>query len=273
MEQLYAFFLQLFPEGFDPCDMFTVYAFIGISILMIGGVGRIVAKGKGSAFSHALSSSVAVLIAYTVAGILYRLDPEVMTQIIDLLPMVALEDGNIVLFDFVKAGLPRSCTEILHLLILVFALILLDDLIPDAKSVLSWFILQFTITAFATILYCFFVHVVQHYAPEMLDSYAPLILISVLAGMMLLAVLKVILGLLLTAINPLFGAVYTFFFASKFGKVISKSVLSTLLLCIFVVFVQSLGYAGFTIIGGTLLPFLAFLMMLMVLWYLLGYVI
>lgn len=271
MEHLYAFLLLLFPEGFDPMAMASVYAFIAIAILAVGGIARVASKGKGSAFSHALSSSVAVLVVYTVFAIIYRLDPKIMASIIELLPMFSLKDGIVTLFDFSAAGLTAVCAELLHIYILVFMVIMLDDMIPDVKNVPSWFVLQFIITAVATLCYWLFVHFVNAYIPGLLDNYAPLVLVSILVFMMGLALLNAILGLMLTAINPLLGAVYTFFFSTKFGKALSKAALSTVLLCALVIFVKSLGYISFAIVGGTLLPFLLFLILLMLLWYLLGY--
>lgn len=263
--------MGLFPEGFDPIAMLQVFAFITAAVVILGLIGRM-AFGKGSGLAHAVASSIAILFVYTFIAVLYGIDGDSIKFVIDKLPLITFDGETVHLFQFSGAAYADICTQFLHVLILTVLVIVLDDLIPDARNTLSWFILQFVIACFATLVYCFVIHCLDTYLPGLLVSHAPMILISILLFMLLLGVLKVVLGLMLTVVNPLFGAVYTFFFASRFGKSISKAVLSSLVLCALVIFVEELGYASFAIVGGTLMTFLPLLLLLLILWFLLGYV-
>lgn len=271
MEKFISFIENLYPAGFDLFAMLQIIAYVVATAVLIGAISHLV-NGKGSGLAHAMSSSIAILFVYTFAALLYQFDQEAISFIIERLPLVTFDGETLHLFRFAGTPYGEICAEFLHVLILSILVIILDDLIPDAKNTLSWYILQFVIAAFATVIYCFVIHCLDTYVPGLLVSHAPMILISILLFMLFLGVLKVILGLMLTAVNPLFGALYTFFFASKTGKSISKATLCALSLTGVVFYIQTLGYTTLTIVGTSLLGFLPLLILLLALWFLLGYV-
>ena len=89
--------------------------------------------------------------------------------------------------------------------------------------------------------------------------------------MLLLGAAKVVLGLVLTAVNPIIGGIYAFFYSHAVGKQLTKAVVTTLLLCGIVFLV---GYFGFTVIGistAVLIAYIPLILALLVLWYLLGH--
>ena len=108
--------------------------------------------------------------------------------------------------------------------------------------------------------------------PGVLDSYAPLILGCILLFMVLLGVLKVILGLLLVAVNPLLGAISAFFGTAPLGKALGKAVMCALILCAVAIFMSSSGYTSFALADLTLPVCLLPMLVLVLLWFLIGYI-
>ena len=99
-----------------------------------------------------------------------------------------------------------------------------------------------------------------------------MILLGILVAMLLLGVLKVFVGIALATINPIIGALYTFFFSSLVGKQLSKAVLTTILLSLLVHGLNYLGYSVISLVGISLLPLLPVILVLLALWYLVNQV-
>ena len=68
-------------------------------------------------------------------------------------------------------------------------------------------------------------------------------------------------------VNPIIGALYTFFFANIIGKEVSKAVLSTALLTALVWALNEFGITVFSISAAALMAYVPFLVILAVVWY------
>lgn len=273
MEHLLAFFLDLFPAGFDLTAMLNIFLAVFCFAIVVGFIGRLFKKSPGSGLAHATASAIAILFIYTFIAMLYRMDQDFIKSIIDNLPLIDFDGKNIKCFLVSGAKPTAIASEFLHAFILAFMVIFLDDLIPDAKNTLSWFILQFIIGLVATLVYCFVIHCLEAYVPGLLDSFAPVILVSILLFMLLLGFLKIVLGLLLVAVNPLLGAVFTFFSTSKLGQCLFKAAISVILMFILLMFLEHQGYTSFDIVNGSILSFTPIVILLLTLWFLLGKII
>lgn len=270
LQSISEFTLSLFPDGFDLIAMLKVFAFITAAVVVLAVIGKL-AFGKGC-LDHAVASAIAILFVYAFFGVLYRIDQQLVEDVVKQLPLIRISGDTLYLFVLEGAGYQSICNQVLRVLLLTFMVVALDDLIPDSKNTLSWYILQFIIALVATLAYCFLIHCLDSYWPQLLDSYAPMILVSILVFMLFLGALNMILSLMLTVVNPLIGAVYTFFLGSVLGKIITKSAFSTVALFALVWFMHALGYSSFAILGGTIVAFLPFMVLMLVLWYLVGYV-
>ena len=85
--------------------------------------------------------------------------------------------------------------------------------------------------------------------------------------LLLTGALKILVGALLTTVNPIIGGLYTFFFATVIGKQISKATLTTVILAGLII---ALKYAGVTVISiasAALIAYVPILILLMILWY------
>ena len=110
------------------------------------------------------------------------------------------------------------------------------------------------------------------YLPDALTLYAPAIVLCVLLAFLLMGVINFLLGLVLTATNPILGAIYTFFFSTLVGKQLSKAVLTTLILTALVFLLEYLGVGLLLITGTALLAYIPAIVMMLILWYLIGHI-
>lgn len=229
-ECLTNFFNGLLPEGFNPNDLISFLGFVIAVVFILGVLIRVIHQKK-SKYNHALASSLALLFAYTVLMWLHGgFLTDLVKDALEVLPLIDYDGEKVKLFQFAGNDAKTICAEYLHVFILSFILIGLDDLIPDAKNGFAWILLQMFITVVTLVLYWFVVNCIDHFFPDLLNTFAPLILVAILAFMALLAILKVILGLLLVAVNPLLGAISAFFSTSPVGQAVGKAALCALLL-------------------------------------------
>lgn len=229
-ECLSNFFSGLLPEGFDPNGMLSFLGFVIAVVFILGVLIRVIHQKK-SKYNHALASALALLFAYTMlmwlhGGFLTDLTKDALQA----LPLIDYDGEKVRLFQVAGNDAKTVCAEFLHVFILSFILIGLDDLIPDAKNGLAWIVLQMFITVVTLVLYWFVMKCFDHFFPNILDTFAPLILVAILGFMIILAVLKVILGFLLVAVNPLLGAISAFFSTSPVGQAVGKAALCSIFL-------------------------------------------
>lgn len=276
------------PEGFDFSTVYStaqdymptemnimsmakfLLLFSAISLLT-STLGRVV-LGKRSSLNHSLSSAMGILFVYAVTIMVYTFNPWNLEQFLSPLPFLVFAGDCIMVIPFQGGVLSIVCHEILSLVILAFLANLLDSFIPKGKGIVSWYLLRFMTVLLAMALHFAVSWAFDTYLPNVLVRYAPIILLGLLAVMLVLGVLNVILGAILAIVDPIMGALYTFFFSTIIGKQLTKAVFTTIVLCA-VVFV--LGYFGFTLISVTnaaLLSYIPMAAVMLVLWYIIGHV-
>ena len=111
---------------------------------------------------------------------------------------------------------------------------------------------------------------ITRYCPQALLTWAPVVLLAVIAFLLLLSFLKVLFGVAMTVVNPVIAAVYTFFFADKIGKLFSKALFTSVLLLLLVCAMNWIGFTGIYIAISALTAYIPFLIILLALWFLLG---
>ena len=250
-------------------DIISALLFIGIFgvAVMIAGILIRLLIGKNSGLNQALSSALGILLIYVVTVLVYTFNPGDLSKYLSPLPYVTFSGDKLVLFSFLSGNFPAICAELLSMVVLAFLANLIDTIFPDGKRMLSWFILRLVTVLGAMTLHYFINLLFETYIPGILDGYAPMILFCILAGMLLLGVLKVILGVFLTVVNPVIGALYAFFFSSKIGKQLSKAVFSAILLTAFVAVLEYLGFGVIQISVSALQSYVPALAIVFILWY------
>lgn len=259
------------PAQVDWLHMLRFLAIFAAATLLAGVVGRAV-FGKRSGLNHAVSSAMGILFMVVISVLVYLFNPYGLARFLSPMPYVSFTGDYLVLFSFWSGDFTAICSEVLSMVILAFLVNLLDTLIPKGSGVVSWYLLRLLTVVLSMGLHFVTCWLIASYVPISLATYAPVILLGLLLLMMLLGVLNLVLGVLLTAVNPIFGGLYAFFFNNLIGKQLSKAVVTTLLLTALAMVLEYLGYTVLWITGGFWVTCLPLLLLLAVLWYLLGHV-
>lgn len=255
-------------------DFLTASKFLlifGVGSLLLGILGRLI-LGKRSSLNHSVSSVMGILFLYAMTIIIYTFKPWNLTELLSPLPFMVFGGDCLILITLQSAPISVLCHEILSLVILSFLVNLLDTIIPKGKGIISWYMLRFLTILLAMALHILTDWAFDTYLPDVLVTYAPVILLGVLAAMLLIGVLNLVLGTVLAIVDPIMGAIYTFFFSNIIGKQLSKAVVTTIILCgLFFV----MGYFGYTLIGISLASLLTYVpagLVMLILWYLIGHI-
>ena len=254
-------------------DFLSMLKFIGIlaaTSLLLGFLARAF-FGKRSNLNHAVSSAMGILFIYIMTIVVYTFEPGNLSRFLSPLPFVQFSPGYLTILPFRGSSLPLICEHTLSLLVLSFLVNLLDCFIPKGKTVSRWYLLRFLSVILAMALHYVVTWAAYTYLPGVLVTYAPMILLGFLIMMLLLGVLNVVLSLILVTVNPILGGIYAFFFSNILGKQLSKSILTSVLICGLFYALERLGYTAICISAAALLSYLPLLIALLVLWYLIGH--
>lgn len=244
--------------------------FFGAS-LILGCLIRIL-SGKRSGANHAVSSAMGILFIYAVTIVIYTFNPAGMARFLTPLPFVSISGNTLQVSGFIGRSFSAICSDVLATVILAFLVNLLDSFIPKGKKIIGWYLYRFLTVIMAMVLHYVASCLTDLFIPDVLVTYAPMILLGILVFALLLGATKVVLGVVLVAVNPIIGAIYAFFFANIFGKQITKAMFTTAILCALVFLLE---YAGMTTIGiaaGLLSAYIPLMIILLILWYLIGHV-
>lgn len=237
------------------------------ALLVLAVVGRFV-FGKRSALILAVSSAIGILFVYVIT-ILLGSAGEDLQKFIAPLPFVTIENDTMYLFNF-KADYTVVSTQVLSMIILSFLMNLADGWLPTGKKIFGWIFFRCLGVMIALILHLVVTGLLTSLLPEGLVTYAPVILLGILVLMLLTGALKFLVGLVLTTVNPLIAALYTFFFANVVGKQITKAILTTAIIGGLVFVLQKMGVVAISIASAALAAYIPLIILLVVLWYIVG---
>ena len=253
---------------------FWVLAKAGLVLLLgtflISIFGRFV-FGKRSALNNAVSSAIGILFIYAVTVVIKSAGAQFQALLAPL-PFVTITEDNLFIFSFLNADFPLICSEVLNMVILAFLVNLADRWLPNGKKLLSWLFFRCLTVLLGLVMHLAVVWLFRTYLPFEIQHYAPIILLGMLVILLLTGVLKIVIGALLTTVNPLIAALYTFFFASVVGKQITKAVLTTFLLSMLVLGLNYLGCAVISVATAALMAYIPFVIILIVLWFIVGHI-
>ena len=236
-----------------------------LGLLMISLVARFI-FGQKSLLSGAVSSAIGIVFICTIAIIIESVGANLQILIAPF-PLVSLKDDYLVLFSFCGADYTVICSQILGLVVLSFLVNLADRWIPTGKGVFTWVFFRCLTVVIGYAFHLLVVWLFTTYLPEQITVYAPVILLVLLVLMLLTGALKLIVGAVLTTVNPLIGAFYTFFFANVIGRQLTRAVLTTALLSGFVMLLNHLGCGMICIAPSVLVAYIPFAIMLIAAWY------
>ena len=242
--------------------------FLAVGCLGLGLIGRFV-FGKKSVFNQSVSSAIGILFIYAATVVIHSCGLD-LKFLVSPLPFVSISGDTLSLFPILQSDFKLICGEVLNLLILAFLVNLANSWLPTGKNLFTWLFLRVISIVLGMAMYAIANYLLNSFIPIDIRLWAPVILLGVLVLLLLLGGLKVIVGALLITINPLIGGLYTFFFATIAGKMISKAALTTLLLTGLVCLLAYFSIAVISISTSILLCYIPLVILMLILWYIVG---
>ena len=262
MENITEYFHSI---GLQFNDFWIAAGILLIGTFLLSIFGRFI-FGKRSALNNAVSSAIGILFIYGITVILQTVDTQ-FSSFIAPLPFVNISEGEMTLFSFENSHYTIICLELLNMIILSFLVNIADGWLPTGKSIFSWVFFRCLTVVIAYMMHFVAVSLIARLLPEGLLLYAPTVLLCILITLLLTGALKIIVGALISTVNPIIGGLYTFFFATIIGKQITKAVLTTAILSALVIGLEYVGITSISIVSAALLGYIPFVVIVVVLWY------
>lgn len=219
-----------FAAGLDWLAVIETAAILVLAVFLIGGLFRLL-FGKGSALTSSVSATLSIALVYLAAILIFLFFPSLRSSMTEL-PFMAVTTERVFLMDVIHLAPETLYPSVLRLALLAFLVNLLEDILPQGKKFLSWYLWRTATVLAALALYVISCHLIEQYAPEIFGSWAKYILIGCWAVILLTGLSKVLLSLVLTVVNPILGALYALFFSNFLGKQLSKSILTSVLVLV-----------------------------------------
>lgn len=239
-----------------------------VGSLIFGFIGRF-AFGKKSVLNQSVSSAIGILFIYAVTVVIHSYGLNLMF-LVSPLPFVTISDEWMSIFPIAQSGYVAICGEVLNMIILAFLVNIVNRWMPQGKKILTWLFFRVLSVALGMVAYAGANYLLTMFLPQGLLTWAPVILLALLVIMLLVGALKGVVGAVLVTVNPLIGFLYTFFFANVVGKMLTRAMLTTLLLGGLVYALNYLGVVGVAISTAVLVAYIPILLLLLVLWFIVG---
>ena len=239
-----------------------------IGSLIFGFIGRF-AFGKKSVLNQSVSSAIGILFIYAVTVVIHSCGLD-LKYFVSPLPFVSLSGDSLHFFQFAEANYISICGELLNMVILSFLVNLVNRWMPQGKHLLTWILFRILSIALGMLLFSMANHLLSSFLPEGLLTWAPVILLILLVVMLLVGALKGLVGAALVTVNPLIGLLYTFFFATLVGKMLSRAMLTTAMMSALVYALNHFGIVSIAIGISALLGYIPLMLLLFALWYVIG---
>ena len=236
--------------------------------LIFGLLGRFVFGGK-SLFNHAISSAIAIIFIYALTVVLRSCGAK-WDQFVAPLPFIEIVGTDLALISLKSLHYTALCSQILSMIILAFLVNLAEGWFSRGKSFFSWLFFRVLTVATGFIMHLVVTALFNHFLPEGLVTYAPTVLLVLLVLLLATGLMKIVVGALISTVNPIIGGLYTFFFANMIGKKITRAVLTTAFIAGLVMLLEYVGIGVITIAAGALMAYVPFLVLLAILWYIIN---
>jgi hypothetical protein len=237
-------------------------------ILLISSLTRFL-FGKKNQINLAITSAMEILCVYVINVVIYALGLH-LQQFITPLPFVTMVEDYLILYPILSAEFVDICHHVLKLLIIAFLVNLINEIIPEGKHLITWFLLRLITVAIAVAAIYFAELGLNTFVPQGIYDIAPTVLLCCLVALVLLGSLKVLVGAVMAFLDPVIAALYTFFFSNVIGRALAKAMVSTALLTGLVAALDYLNITVVLIAASALTAYLPLLLIVVALWYIVG---
>lgn len=237
-------------------------------ILLFSSLSKFI-FGKEAQLNLAISSAMEILFVYVFSAVIYALGLQ-LQQFLTPLPFVTMVEDYMIIFPIMDAEFVDICQHVLKMLMIAFAVNLINTFIPEGERVIVWFVLRFVTVVLAIAAIYALELLLNQYLPQGFAEIAPTVLLCSLVALILLGSLKVFVGAAMAFLDPIVAALYTFFFANFIGRALAKAMVSTALLTALVVLLNAVGISVVHIAASALLAYIPLLLIVLALWYVVG---
>lgn len=200
--------------------------------------------GEDSNTIRAVSACLSILLVYMAAILVYLFLPELRSQL-QPLPFITVNEQIFSLWDLSELSQELLFGSILRMALLAFLVNLLETFLPKGEGFFGWYLWRSVTVLVSLAAYCFVCGLIQEYLPELFTTWAMPLILGFWALIILSGLLKLLLSVILTVVNPIIGGLYIFFFSNLFGRQFSKSILTTVILLVLVECLNGLGFSQF----------------------------
>ena len=236
-----------------------------LGCLLTGTLSRAV-FGKRSVLFESASSAIGIIFIYALTAVIYSIGTQYIPYTSPL-PFAIITSEELTLVKMTGMHYTQLCGILLSMVILSFIMNITDRWLPKGKHFLVWVFWRCVTVIGSMFLHLVVVGLMHKYLPEGILIYAPTILLCLLGIMILTGALKIIVGVILTTVNPLIGALYTLFFANIIGRQVTKAVFTTGIVTGLFYLLEKLQVAAISILPGALIAYIPFAIVLLVCWY------
>lgn len=253
-------------SNFDTWGFLQVMLILSAACFLVGILLRIIC-GKGSSLNASVGSAMGILMIYVVSIALQAENHYKMFLV--PLPFISMAGDYISIFNLQGAGISAVCTELVNTMILAFLIDLVNEIVPKGKNFLTWYFFRCVAVVLGMAAHWGVNWLFTTYLPGFIVTYAPVILIILVILLLAVTVFKLIIGGVLgMAVNPIVGAIYTFFVSHIVGKKITRAALTTLILTLIVYALNHFGITTIYLGSAFIAAFLPALILIIIVWYL-----
>ncbi len=240
-------------------------AVLTIGCILTGTLSRVV-FGKRSILFESASSAVGILFIYALTAVIYSIGTQYIPYTAPL-PFVSITNEELLLRKISGMHYTELFGVLLSLVILSFIMNITDRWIPKGKNFFIWVFWRCITIALTMLLHLIILGLINKYLPKDIMTYAPVILLGLLAIMILTGALKIVVGVVLTTVNPIIGGLYTFFFANIVGRQVTKAVFTTGILTGLYFLLEKLQVETINILPGALIAYIPYAIILLICWF------
>ena len=247
--------------------------FIGIlvfGLLLISSLFRFI-FGKKAQLNHAVSSAVEILCLYIVNIVIYSLGLH-WELFLSPLPFISIEGDYMHVMNVLSTDFHLVCEQVLKVVIIAFVVNILDDIVPKGKKLFTWYFFRLLTVVLAVGANYLVDMLITAFLPETVFAMAETVLLWLLVALILLGSLKLLTGIALAFLDPIIGALYTFFFSNFIGRHLAKALVSTALITALVALLGHLELTTIFIASSGLTAYIPLLAIMLVLWYVIGHI-
>lgn len=244
-------------------------------ILLIVSVIRKIFFSKHINPQHAIVSALGIMMMYAACIIIYTFNPMGLRKYLVPLPFITMGEESWEIYSMTNGTDSETFLHILSMLLLAFLVNQIYHFDPKEVKFLGWLIFRICSTGIAIGVHIGVIWVLQKLPleklPNIIVKYGPAALIGFFVITCLIGLFKKSLSFFMKKTNPAFDGANTFYFTNKFGLQISRGLVTTVILTVFVQVLDILDFHALPINQDALTQYWPVLGLFFALWCFIGY--